>query len=457
MCRSLNFIDLPSNITTLNSYVLGYCTSLTKLEVPAGVTIIKDYAFTGSGIRTFIFRGNAPNFSSNAFNGITASAVYPANMSSWNSIKGYGYGGNITWRMEGEALPAPTLNGTVTVGGVIKLSWNTVIGAAKYNVYRAYGKGNFVYLGAVTGNIYTDTGAAVGAEYRYYVTAIDDSGVASKNSNIVTCTITIPAPVVSVSNVASSGKIKLTWNQIGGADEYQVYRATSKNGTYKRVMTAYGTSYTNTSAKPGTKYYYYVVAVSYSGAKSPKSNIVSRTCDLAKPAITLSNVASTGKVKVSWKKVEGAAKYEVWRATSGGAYKRQTTVTTLNWTDKNSTAGKTYYYKVKAIHSNTGANSVYSEIKSRTGDLKAPVVKITTSSGKPKLSWAGVTNAKEYKIYRATSKTGKYSLVKTTKNKYWTDTSAKKGKTYYYKVVAVHSKSAANSAYSNIVYKKCTK
>ena len=90
-------------------------------------------------------------------------------------------------------------------------------------------------------------------------------------------------------------------------------------------------------------------------------------------------------------------------------------------------------------------------------DLKAPVVSITTSSGKPKVSWAAITGAKEYKIYRSTSKTGTYSLVKTTTAKYWKDTTAKKGKTYYYKVVAVHKSSGANSAYSTVKSIKCTK
>ena len=265
----------------------------------------------------------------------------------------------------------------------------------------------------------------------------------------------VEAPKLKSINVESSGKIKLTWNKVANAAAYKIYRATSKNGKYSIMNTVAGTSYTNTASQAGTHYYYYVVAVAKDGTKSEKSNIINRVCDLAKPAVTLTNVASTGKIKVAWKKVEGAAKYEVWRATAkNGKYNKVQTVKTLNWTDKNSTAGKTYYYKVKAIHTNTNANSVYSEIKSRIADLKAPVVKITTSSGKPKVSWAAVTGAKEYKIYRATSKTGKYSPVKTTTAKYWKDTTAKKGKTYYYKVIAVHKNSSANSAYSNIVYKK---
>lgn len=58
-------------------------------------------------------------------------------------------------------------------------------------------------------------------------------------------------PKVKATNVLSSGKIKLTWNEIEGAKEYKIYRATSKNGKYTLMKTVTGTSYTNTSAKAG--------------------------------------------------------------------------------------------------------------------------------------------------------------------------------------------------------------
>ncbi len=106
---------------------------------------------------------------------------------------------------------------------------------------------------------------------------------------------------------------------------------------------------------------------------------------------------------------------------------------------------------------NSSATSAYSTVDARTCDLPRPTVSITTSSGKPKVSWTAVTGATKYKVYRATSKTGTYKVVKTTTAKYWKDTTAKKGKTYYYKVVAVHSNTNANSAYSTVKSIKCTK
>ena len=116
-------------------------------------------------------------------------------------------------------------------------------------------------------------------------------------------------------------------------------------------------------------------------------------------------------------------------------------------------AGKTYYYKVKAIAENTDANSAYSAVKTRTCDLPRPEVTIALRSkdGKPRLKWDAVDGAVEYKIYRATSKNGDFTVIKTTTSTSFTNTAAEAGTTYYYRVVAVASRNAANSAKSVVV------
>ena len=268
----------------------------------------------------------------------------------------------------------------------------------------------------------------------------------------------VEAPVVAPSNVASTGKIKISWNKIDGAVKYRLYRAESRNGEYKLLKTTTGTFVTNTSATAGKTYYYYVVALAEDGTASEPSAIKYRTCDLPQPKITLSNNSSTGKVKLTWEKISGATGYQVYRATSrDGTYKLMETVTGTTYTDTSSKAGKTYYYKVKAVAKSSSADSAFSAIKYRTCDLPKPDVSITRSSGKPKVSWDKVSGAVSYKVYRSTSKTGTYSLVKTTTSRFYKDAKATKNKTYYYKVVAVCNSTAGNSAYSNIVSIKLTK
>jgi len=242
-----------------------------------------------------------------------------------------------------------------------------------------------------------------------------------------------------------------------GACKYEIWRSTTgKSGSFTKIYTTKSTSYTNTSAKAGTKYYYKVRAVNAIGKTSAYSAVVSRVCDLARPNVTASNVASSGKIKLSWPKVEGAVKYQIYRAnTKDGTYKLMKTTTGTSYTNTNAVAGKMYYYKVKAIHSNTNANSAFSAVDSRTCDLARPEVKISrNSAGKPKLSWEKISGAVKYEIYRSTSKDGDYSRIKTTTGTSFVNTGAKAGKTYFYKVRAIHSNSASNSAYSQIKYIK---
>lgn len=181
---------------------------------------------------------------------------------------------------------------------------------------------------------------------------------------------------------------------------------------------------------------------------------------LPKPVIKVSTSAKSGKPVVSWKAVDGADKYMVYRATSkNGSYKRVYTTTKMSYTNTKAEVGNKYYYKVKAVYSkDTNLNSYYSSAKYVTCDCARPVVKATLKNGKPKLSWKKVTGAKSYVVYRATTKKGTYKKVATTKNLYYVNKTAKKNKTYYYKVKAVCKKTTnGNSAYSTVVSKKATR
>ena len=144
-------------------------------------------------------------------------------------------------------------------------------------------------------------------------------------------------------------------------------------------------------------------------------------------------------------------KYQVYRAgTKTGTYKLLGTTTKSNYTDSTASAGYTYYYKVKAVSKvKTAANSAYSAAAAGICHCARPVVQITTSSGKPKLTWSAVAGAEKYYVYRSTEKNGTYEYQYSTKNLFYTNKTAKAGKTYYYKVKAVSKvKTSANSSFS---------
>ena len=262
------------------------------------------------------------------------------------------------------------------------------------------------------------------------------------------------APSVKTDYLISTGKPYIKWAAVAGASKYEVYRSGSKDGTYTLLGTTTNLNYTDSKANAGYIYYYKVKAVNANSIKSNYSATVAATCHCARPVVKPDYLISTGKPYIKWTAVSGASKYYVYRSgSSNGTYKYVGTTTATNYTDNKANAGYTYYYKVKAVSKvSSGANSYYSVVIGATCHCARPSVKITTSNGSPRLTWNAVTGAAKYEVYRATSKNGSYTKMFTTSNLSYTNTSAKAGTTYYYKVKAVSKvKSTANSAFSTVV------
>jgi len=350
---------------------------------------------------------------------------------------------------------APTVTMTYSDSGKPKLTWNAVSGATSYRVFRSESRGTgYSLLGTTTATSYTNTGAAVGKTYYYRVKAVNSVGT-SGYSNIVSGkakTAAPAAPSVTAGN-SSTGKPQLTWKAVSGAVKYEVYRSTRQNSGYSLLGTTTSTSYVNTGASTGTTYYYRVKAVNRDGMASGYSNIVSGKAKAAAPAapsVTAGN-SSTGKPRLTWKAVSGATSYRIYRSESRGTgYSLLGTTSSTSYVNTGAAAGKTYYYRVKAVNRD-GMASGYSNIVSGKATLPAPVLNIglSVSSGKPMLAWDAVPGATSYRIYRSTSRDSGYSLLATTTSTSYVNTSAAKGTTYYYRVKACNA--AGLSPYSNIV------
>ena len=266
----------------------------------------------------------------------------------------------------------------------------------------------------------------------------------------------LTAPSVKTDYLISTGKPYIKWAAVAGANKYEVYRSGSKDGTYTLLGTTTAANYTDSKANAGYTYYYKVKAISSvkNTANSALSAAVAVTCRCARPVVKPDYLISTGKPYIKWTAVSGASKYYVYRSGSkDGTYTLLGTTTATNYTDNKANAGYTYYYKVKAVSKvSSGANSYYSVVIGATCHCARPSVKITTSNGSPRLTWNAVAGANKYEVYRATSKNGSYTKMFTTSNLSYTNTSAKAGTTYYYKVKAVSKvKSTANSAFSTVV------
>ena len=327
------------------------------------------------------------------------------------------------------------------VNGKPQLKWSAVTGAEKYWIYRSTDGVNFKYYDSTTGTSYTNCIAASGTEYYYKVKAaavVNGKDVASDFSNTKSLFTTPAAPSVSITT--SKGKPKLTWKAVKGADKYYIYRSTDgKNFKYYNETDEAG--YTNYSTNIGTTYYYKVRAVKTIDGNDHKSDFSAvRSIQCRPAAVNLSISRSYGKPKLTWDAVADADKYWIYRSTDGKNFKYYDTTTKTSYINSGAAFNTIYCYKVKAVKVVNGRNvaSGSGSAKSVITALAKPSVSITTSDGKPYISWDAVDGATGYYVFRSTD--GKnYSVLGYTTRTNYTNTASNAGTTYYYKVKADNS------------------
>ncbi|MCI8992670.1 MAG: DUF4886 domain-containing protein [Eubacterium sp.] len=150
--------------------------------------------------------------------------------------------------------------------------------------------------------------------------------------------------------------------------------------------------------------------------------------------------SKTGKAVVKWSKIKDASSYIVYRSTAAkGTYKKIAEVSGVSYTDANVLKDRTYYYKV-------AAKAVYTKTTSEKSGYFAVMIpatpkKVTASCNKKniKITWTKNKKATGYILYRSVKKNSGYKKIATMKSKNtvsYTDKTAKKGKTYYYRIKA---------------------
>ncbi len=151
----------------------------------------------------------------------------------------------------------------------LKVSWNAVAGVENYTIYRSTSKnGTYEKIKTVSdihATSWTDKKVTAGKTYYYKMTATVKTTGGSKTGGYSAAVQGKPVPskVSPKVTAPSAGKLRLTWSRIAGADGYEIFRSTSKNGGYKKVKTITKGSiktYTDSGLSSGKTYYYKVRA-----------------------------------------------------------------------------------------------------------------------------------------------------------------------------------------------------
>jgi fibronectin type 3 domain-containing protein len=376
--------------------------------------------------------------------------------------------------------PAP---GAVTVeagDGTIGIDWDfpvyggdpedVVIG---FHVYRSEADGAFERLQPfpilrqddLTYRV--DTGVDNARTYSYYVTAVDYIGRESEPSATVAATpedMTPPSFPREVEVFAEQDMLLITWRMNLELDlsHYDVYRSLELEDGYEKInvepVPAAGSSYRDADVYSGPLYHYKVKAVDFAGNESDFSNAATgRPEDNGGPEPPLDFVAEVfgHEVTLRWSAppdpdLEG---YFVYRKRDDQEYlpltPRPLSVDTTWIVDSGYDGsglwpGKKYVYAVAALD-HAFNESLYStaEVTIPDDDPPTPPAESyarSTEEGYVEIEWQPslALDLLGYRVYRAAEGEEPVSLVLHTADVFSTvDTTAARGRTYSYYVVAV--------------------
>jgi hypothetical protein len=181
-------VTLASATKTIGYHSFQDCYGITRLTIPASVTLIEDGVFNHcTNLRSFFFRGNAPTVRS-AFDPDVKSTVYYVRGTS-------GWGKTLGGVPTATTALAPTGVGAVPGNGAVTLSWTAPSDdggtpITGYSIRRSIDGGKTWSAAINTGSTatsFTVAGLANGTSYLFRVAAVNAAGVGDYSTTLNSC------------------------------------------------------------------------------------------------------------------------------------------------------------------------------------------------------------------------------------------------------------------------------
>ena len=348
----------------------------------------------------------------------------------------------------------------------------------------------------VAGNDYYSNVIADDSSSRYYAEDYGSSGgwIYTLDSCAGSATISrysVCTPPRSVfldqSSVAPSQPVALNWREAGAGtnnaiSKYEVWRATSANGSYSLLTSTTSTSCSvSAPSQNGATYYFKIKTIgSVSGYDSELSEAyASLTCSFSAPSAPQNISVSTQYAKsgqtvaLSWRAASAGTNnpvsgYAIYR--DGVAYKTDISsgVTSVN-VPVHSSAGGSYAYSVVTIGQYSNSAQSESVTVYTYSDPQAPKT-IAVSDKNPDagdtltLSWSDASNGSYnqitgYRVYVSKNQDSGYqTLLETTSQSANITAPSGMGETAYYKVesIGARSSSGLSGTYASLTTKVYT-
>lgn len=189
---------------------------------------------------------------------------------------------------EEEVPPAPEPALTISnVSGLkaassaknVKLTWKKVSKADGYLVYQYNNsKKKWIQNGETTSASYTIKGLTPGTAYRFAVKAYrqPQNGKQVESQSYASLYTATNPNAVKFKATPKKKKAVLKWSKVKGATGYTVYYKTKTKGSWKKLKSTRGTSYTKNKLKSGATYFFTVKAYKTYKGKTYTSSFQSK-------------------------------------------------------------------------------------------------------------------------------------------------------------------------------------
>lgn len=224
----------------------------------------------------------------------------------------------------------------------------------------------------------------------------------SNSENVEQNNGNLTAPQASAKS-AGYDAVNVSWSKVADADGYVLYMMNS-DSSWKKIgeFNSSAVSYKVTGLKTGRTFSFKVAAFVKTAAQASSTSATGAESSVVTAVPTLGTTAVTGKavsrttLKISWTKVAGAQKYQVYSYKANTKkYKKLKTTKKTSYKNSRLKSGKKYTYMVKAVRTDAGMTST----SAATATLSTP----------KKLTWrtAGFKSTNAYKVMAvARSKVG---------------------------------------------------
>ena len=320
----------------------------------------------------------------------------------------------------------------------IKISWEAVEGAEKYRVYKkTEDASKYTRIATVDADIteYVDKASKKDGEtYIYAVKATNgiNAGILSNKSEITL--FGVKKPVAS----CVGETVTIRWDAVEDATNYKLYK---KNSDEQWEMLCSGINileFVDTDVHTGNKYDYSLVVERDGQFSSFDTKGVTAYC-LAEPKIKTVKSSVEDSVYISWNKIEGATKYNIYRDSPFEDFKLIGTTTKTSFydtADKDNNFFYTYYVEAaNEAGAGISGNNMHTHLYMRAPELTS----VKWDNGNV-VKWKRVPGAISYVVMRRTP-SGEFKKIAEVKDGLsYKDKKAKKSTKYYYTVAAINGR-----------------